>query len=316
VNSLPRARDADARSRAGGCATRGLVRALCVALGAIALLVVLLSVLFSSPDVPPSTIAQWARQKPVDFLKTVAHELYGTSVTAEYGPPYNHNGDGQHAAFLYPQKWLGVTHPIDTARDYVIAPLRATTTDPALQRWITEYETARAYLQADGIRGYEKALEKAVVGRDRSITVRTGEYENVNNMMSALLRLAQSGGLEDALLSSHGFLQADFTKPLLFMADGEPLEERARHQRLLGGQWGLMDETGGYPGQAWLWPYAFWYRIEPFKSSPNADILVILIMTVLSLAFVCVPFIPGVRDIPRWIPLHRLSLSERYGTRS
>ena len=41
-----------------------------------------------------------------------------------YGPPYNHNGDGQHAAFLYPQKWLGVSHPINTANDFVIDPLK------------------------------------------------------------------------------------------------------------------------------------------------------------------------------------------------
>jgi hypothetical protein len=29
-------------------------------------------------------------------------------------------------------------------------------------------------------------------------------------------------------------------------------------------------------------------------------------MLVLSAALVLVPFIPGVRDIPRWIPVHRL----------
>ena len=37
-----------------------------------------------------------------------------------------------------------------------------------------------------------------------------------------------------------------------------------------------------------------------------------LIMAVLSLAFVCVPFIPGVRSIPRWIPVHRLIWREHY----
>ena len=29
-------------------------------------------------------------------------------------------------------------------------------------------------------------------------------------------------------------------------------------------------------------------------------------MAVLSLGLICVPFIPGVRSIPRWIPIHRL----------
>jgi hypothetical protein len=34
--------------------------------------------------------------------------------------------------------------------------------------------------------------------------------------------------------------------------------------------------------------------------------MVVLTMLVLSAALVLVPFIPGVRDIPRWIPVHRL----------
>jgi hypothetical protein len=31
-----------------------------------------------------------------------------------------------------------------------------------------------------------------------------------------------------------------------------------------------------------------------------------MVMAVLTLAFVCIPFIPGLRDIPRWIPVYRL----------
>jgi hypothetical protein len=37
-----------------------------------------------------------------------------------------------------------------------------------------------------------------------------------------------------------------------------------------------------------------------------------LVMGVLSLAFICVPFIPGVRAIPRRIPLYRLIWREHY----
>ena len=60
----------------------------------------------------------------------------------------------------------------------------------------------------------------------------------------------------------------------------------------------MMNETGSYPGQAWLWLYALWYQVEPIKSSPNADIQVMLIMGLLSLAFICIPFIPGIRASP------------------
>ena len=302
----------DTRPWTGGYVPCDFVKALFIALGVVALLVVLLTVLFSSPDEKPSTIAQWSRQKPVSFLRAANKELYGGSVTAEYGPPYNHNGDGQHAAFLSPQKWLGISHPINTAQDYVIVPLRRAFTDPVLQRQIAEYEAASAYLQADGTNGYEKEVEKASVASDGSVKVRGGEYENVENIMSALLGFAQSGGLDNDLLTSRQFFQADYTKPLLFMADGELLEERAKEQHLLGKQWGMMNETGSYPGQPWLWLYTFWYQIEPFKNSLNADILVILVMTVLSLALVCIPFIPGIRSVPRWIPVHRLIWREHY----
>ena len=127
-------------------------------------------------------------------------------------------------------------------------------------------------------------------------------------------RFAQSGGLDGALLTSKQFYQTDYTKPLLFMADGGVLAERAEGQHLLGDQWGMMNETGSYPGQVWLWLYTFWYQIKPFSTSANADVLVMVLMGVLSLAFVCIPFIPGVRDLPRQIPIYKLIWREHYRT--
>ena len=29
----------------------------------------------------------------------------------------------------------------------------------------------------------------------------------------------------------------------------------------------MMNETGNYPGQAWLWLYTFWYQVPPFSTS-------------------------------------------------
>ena len=133
-------------------------------------------------------------------------------------------------------------------------------------------------------------------------------------MMSGLLDLAKSGGLDGSLLTSRQFFQTDYTKPLLFMADGGLLAERAEAQHLLGDQWGMMNETGSYPGQTWLWLYTLWYQVEPFKASENADILVMVVMGVLSLAFICIPFIPGIRGIPRRIPIYRLIWREHYRT--
>ena len=36
----------------------------------------------------------------------------------------------------------------------------------------------------------------------------------------------------------------------------------------------MMNETGSYPGQVWLWLYTLWYQVEPFKTSDNADALI------------------------------------------
>ena len=63
-----------------------------------------------------------------------------------------------------------------------------------------------------------------------------------------------------------GFYSTDYTKSLLFLADGTYLEDQAVAQHLGGDQWGMMNETGSYPGQSWLWLYTFWYQIDPFKS--------------------------------------------------
>jgi hypothetical protein len=68
----------------------------------------------------------------------------------------------------------------------------------------------------------------------------------------------------------------------------------------------MMNETGNYPGQAWLWLYTFWYQVKPFSTSGNADALVWGLMALLTAIFVFVPFIPGLRSVPRWVPVYRL----------
>ena len=289
-----------------------LVKELCIALGVVLALVLVLTILFSSPDDKPSTVQQWSQQMPVDFATTAVAELDGSSDTAGYGPPYNHASDGQHAAFLHLQKWLGVSHPINTANDYVINPLKSIPNDPALQSAIATYESAPASQQMAWTDAYTKALNNAKATASGALTLPPGNYGPVAPMVAALTGLAQSGGLDGALLKSNQFFETDYTKPLLLMADGGLLSMRAEQQHLLGDQWGMMNETGSYPGQTWLWLYTFWYQIKPFSTSANADILVWLVMAVLSLAFILIPFIPGINRIPIWIPLYKLIWRDWY----
>jgi len=325
--SLLRSRD-DTKPWSGPYAPYDLVKEACIAVGVITLLAILLTVLFSSPDEKPSTVAQWSRQLPVNFLATAAKELDETSSTAEYGPPYNNStGSVQHIVFLHLQEWLGVSHPINTAQDYVVDPLRTVPNDANLNTALGAYEAASesrrktwAEAYAKPLEAYEAAGEEGkplpkTVAVDQSahtVTVRAAGAGPVPVMMASLLALAQSGGLDGSLLTSRQFFQTDYTKPLLFMADGGLLARRAETQHLLGDQWGMMNETGSYPGQVWLWLYTLWYQVEPFKSSSSADAWVMVVMGVLSLAFVCIPFLPIIRDLPRRIPVHRLIWREHY----
>ena len=306
------AEDERYREWKGGYRSYDIVKEACIAFGVVLALAVVLTILFSSPDEKPSTVQSWARTDPVDFVTTAVTQLDGSSGTATYGPPYNHASDGQHILFIRPQKWLGVSHPVNTAQDFVLAPLRAITGQPALQAAVTAYESAPADQQVKWTSAFEKAVGSAKANADGSVTVPPGDYGPVAPMMAGLLGFAQSGGLDGALLTSKQFYQTDYTKPLLFMADGGVLSDRAQAERLLGGQWGMMNETGSYPGQVWLWLYTFWYQIKPFSTSANADILVMAIMGLLSLALILVPFIPGIRDIPRWIPIYKLIWREHY----
>jgi hypothetical protein len=297
----------------GPYAPYDLIKELVIALAVVAVLAVGLTILFSSPDLKPSTIAQWARSDPGDFLTTATAELDGSSDSATYGPPYNHNSSGQHVAFIRLQKWLGVSHPIHSASDFVIDPLATVTGDRALVQALATYQHAPATQQRVWTDAYTKALPKARFGGG-SVALAAGDYGPVAPMMQALLRLAQGGGLDGVLLAGRQFYQTDYTKALLFMSDGSVLANRAEAQHLLGTQWGMMNETGSYPGQVWLWLYTFWYQIKPFSTSANADALVWMVMAVLSLAFICIPFIPGVRDIPRWIPIYRLIWRRHYAS--
>ena len=67
-------------------------------------------------------------------------------------------------------------------------------------------------------------------------------------MLATELTLARSGALDADLLANHAFYGTDFTKPLLFLEDGQYFSDVATAQHLTGAQWGVMNETGSYPG--------------------------------------------------------------------
>jgi hypothetical protein len=289
-----------------------LVKEFVVALGVVTALTVVLTILFSSPDDRPVTIQQWARTDPADFLATAVTELDRTSEIATYGPPYNHTaGTTQKIGPIDLQSTAGVHIPVDTAKSFVLDPLRSIPGNVALRRALARYQAAPPAERKRWTATYTKALSH-VSFHDGLPRVAPGTYGPVAPMMSSLVGLARSGGLDGALLTSGQFYQTNYTRPLLFLSGGGYFESLATKQHLLGTQWGMMNETGSYPGQVWLWLYTFWYQIEPFKSSPNADALIFALMMGLSVAFICIPFIPGLRGLPRHLGVHRVIWRDHY----
>ena len=275
------------------------------------MLVLLLAVVFSSPDESAISLQKWASADPVDFAQTAIAELDGSSALATYGPPYNNTPDAsQHIGFFEPESWAGAPIPVDTAQDFVIAPLRALPSR-VVHLAVDTYEQAPPARQTAWTTAYEHAVANAkeVDGR---LVVPRDRYGPVGFMIGSLTTMAQSGGLDSALLSGGEFYGTDYTRPLLFLADGTYLANQATAQHLSGDQWGMMNETGDYPGQAWLWLYTMWYQVPPMNSSSNGDLEVWSIMVVLSLGLIFVPFIPGLRSIPRWSRVYKLIWRRHY----
>ncbi len=261
--------------------------------------------LLSSPDVPSITVETWARLAPDNFLATAASELNGTSLTASYGPPYNTNGTPQSLWFA-PADILGARKHIDPARDFVIAPLTTLArTSPAAAAPLAAYTAASPAQQVKWANAYATAVTKVKFAGGNPVVPAASDGP-VPAMLASELTLARSGALDADLLAGRTFYGTDYTRPLLFIGDGAYFASQAQAMNLTGSQWGVMNETGSFPGQPWLWLYTLWYQIPAFGNSANADLIAIYLTGLATILLLAVPFIPGLRDIPRLIPVHRL----------
>src|SRR3984957_19791953 len=226
------------------------------------------------PDVPPVTIGTWARLAPADFLATAASELDGTSETATYGPPYNNQTASAQRLLLSPATIAGVRQPVNAAQDFVIGPLATLArTDPGIAAPLATYRAATTAQQLKWATAYGNAVTKVTFAGGRPVIPAAGDGP-VPALMAGELALARSGALDTDLLSQQPFYGTNFTKPLLFIEDGAYFVSKATALGLTGSQWGVM----------------------------NAIIMTGLATILLLL----VPLIPGLRDIPRLIPVHKL----------
>jgi hypothetical protein len=303
--------DVDAPEWKGGHTPYDIIKEGVIALLVVGILTVALAVVFGSPDVKAVTLKRWSNAAPVDFATTALSELNGTSGTATYGAPYNKAATGQQLGPLELAKWVGARIPINTARDFVLRPLESLPNQAVLTTDLQQWNAASQGAQRAWLASYTKAAANMKFANG-NIEVNANSAGPVPVLISDLTQMARSGALDQDLVTANGFYTTDYTLPLLFIADGSYLGNLAEKQHLSGEQWGMMNETGSYPGQAWLWLYTFWYQVPPFSQSGNGDVLVWGLMMLLSVILLLVPFIPGVRSIPRWSRVYRLIWKEHY----
>jgi hypothetical protein len=302
-----------------------------VALTVVALLTVGLSVLFSSPKVDAISFQGWAKAAPDDFVGTTLAELTGTSGSATYGPPYT--GDSENAQSIgpfSPQTWFGANTPVNSAEDFVIAPLTAwAPLDGDLELAVGRWKSATADQQAawgDAALNSDISIDGTTVtlapkpvsspAPDASPAPSTSpagaqdaDTGPIPTMLSAMLAGARSGALDSQSVNGPGRqYSTDYTKSLLYIADGTYAASVGESYNLLGDQWGVMNQIGNWPGQPWLWWFTMWYLVPgPIRASFDySDLIVIVFAMTMLLLVLFMPFIPGLRNLPRWLRLYRI----------
>jgi hypothetical protein len=296
-----------------------------IALVVVAVLVVVLAAVFSSPDDPPLTLKGWAKAAPDNLYAVTVAELAGTSDSAGYGPPYNAGSDGVALGPLRPQKWMGVHQPVDPANDFVVQPLASQQQPSDVAAALSRWKTATADQQTAWATAYDTALNDPNGADGDASKVPAGDYGPVPTMATGLVAMAGSGALDGVLAAPGKFFSTNTTKQILFLGDGSYLDDAATAAHLQGNQWGMMNETGNFPGQEWLQPFSFWYQLPIFNSeeetglaatlTANGDIYIMAIIAIGMLILTFLPFIPGLRSIPRWIPVHKLVWRDYYRRR-
>lgn len=310
--------DVAAQPWAGPVRRYDIVKEFVIALVVMSVLATILAAAFSSPDEKALTFKGWGATAADNLYATTVGELAGSTESAGYGPPYNDAGEGVAVGPLKPQKWMGVRIPVDPANDFVITPLKSQEQPPAVATALQAWEVATPEQRQTWAAALDEAIQ-ATAEADGAVhpdQVAAGDYGPVPDLATGLVAMATSGALDGAMLSRGGFYSSDATQQILFLGDGSYLDDAATAQNLQGNTWGMMNGVNSYPGQPWLWWASLWYQVPTFNPAEdattttslqdNADAWIFYIIGIISLVIIFLPFIPGLRSIPRWIPVYRL----------
>ena len=199
----------------------------------VLLLTIALASLLSSPDVPSVTIQTWSRIAPADFLATAATELNGTSETATYGPPYNNVTGSTQSLLFAPADITGVTQPLNTAQDFVLAPLTTAEGQPGARGGPGHLPGRSPAQQLKWANAYATAVTKVKFANDIPVLPAAADGP-VPVMLANEMSMARDGALDASMLAKERFYGTNLTGPLLFIEDGAYFADQATAMHLNG----------------------------------------------------------------------------------
>ena len=289
-----------------------LIKEFLYAFFAVLAFILILALLFKSPQMKPLSIESYSKTSPIGFEKVESRNILGISSLEDYGPPYNKNGQAQSVGFISPAGIEGVTVSVHPKEVFFIDPLitysQLSKKVKALMNqyfYLSRYDNSLLNKYEEN---YYKALNSAKVYKGKVI-VKGGEYGPIKGMENDLLTLAQTGVfqnlLDNNLNGNNGVYSYNFQNKLLFL-QGAPLANMAKKYSMLGNQWGILKEEGNYPGPWWLFLYTSLYQIPPYSTSPSGDLMAFLTFSIFIAVLFFVPIIPVLNKIPYYIPIYKI----------
>jgi hypothetical protein len=320
-----------------------------IAVVVVAVLCIVAAILWGSPNggltnpggpaSPPGqafSARYWDINNPADLAQTAVQELLAGTTTAGYGPPFNTtSGASQEFIGIRPaeiaKSLFGLTLPINTANDFVLAPVSQIIAPSNLlvATAVARYKAAGGDLspgaaapqvassrQVAWLNNYAAALAKpSAKFTPTSVTVPPGNYGPVPVIIRAEMLIAFNGSLDGYFQGSEQQLSTNTTKGTMFFSDGSLWGDIATAQGVAGDQWGVMNELWNYPGQVWLWLYSGMYQIPALNPSNNSNLDLDVGLLMILFGFLLptfAPWIPGINRIPRWIPLYKIIYRRYY----
>jgi hypothetical protein len=292
-------------------------------------LVAVLAAVVGSPNSARATIAGTAKDDPGGAVLAFTQELDGTASSSANSGEYG----------------MG-----DPARVFVVNPLRAaipllgpitlpqwpTLQAADVQQAVATYTGATPEQQMTWASAYDKALgtiTAAAPGGDAmggmpspasaKIGSLRGDFGPVPVMVEADLKLAQEGYLEQYLQAANPGHSEQL--PVIWLYDHPSMLATATQKGLTDDQWGMVKERGFAVGPWYLAVPSVFHIYFPRGATGQGFLLWNLLFMVLLLF--AVPFLPGLRDLPKRLKLYRfiyryptpgeldeLAFKERHGT--